>query len=196
MLSGRLYCHRDPELVADFIRGKEITQEYNTTTVDQQERRTELIRMLFESVGENVKIEPPLHCDYGCHITVGDNFYANYNCIFLDVSKVKIGNDVMFGPEVKVFAAGHPIDAAVRDAQLEFGKPITIGNSVWVGGGSIINPGVTIGDNVVIGAGSVVVRDIPSNSVAVGNPCRVIRKISDADKAYWETLREEYNSDK
>lgn len=197
MLAGLLYNHRDPELRADFVRGKGITVEYNCTTVAQQERRRELLEELFESVGENVHIEPPFHCDYGCHISVGDNFYANYDCVFLDVCKVKIGNHVMFGPRVSVFAAGHPIDAFVRDdAQLEFGKPITIGNHVWVGGGTIINPGVTIGDNSVIGAGSVVVRDIPPNSVAVGNPCRVIREIGKADKEYWHRLMDEYNAEK
>jgi len=123
---------------------------------------------------------------------VGENFYANFDCIILDVNKVKIGNNVFFGPRVCVYTAGHPIDATVRNASLEFGKPITIGNDVWIGGNTVINPGIAIGNNVVIGSGSVVTKNIPDNVVAVGNPCKVLRSITEDDKKYWEEKRREY----
>lgn len=196
MLAGLLYVYQEPELQADFQNCKRITELYNSTTSQQEQYRELLLRELFEKVGKNIKIQPPLHCDYGCHISVGDNFFANYECIFLDVCKVSIGDNVMFGPRVSVYAAGHPIDAGVRASGLEFGKPITIGSNVWVGGNSVINPGVTIGDNVVIGSGSVVVKDIPPNVVAAGNPCRVLRQITDEDKRYWEGLQSAYWSEK
>lgn len=141
-------------------------------------------------------IEPPFHCDYGCHISVGEWFYANYDCIMVDVCKVKIGDNVMFGPRVGIYTAGHPIDAEIRNTGLEFGAPVTIGDNVWVGGSVVINPGVTIGNNVVIGSGSVVTKDIPDNVVAVGNPCRVLREITEEDKRYWEEKRKEYLEDK
>ncbi len=131
---------------------------------------------------ENAFINPPFYCDYGTHIEVGKNFYANYNCTILDVAKVKIGDNCQFAPNVAIYTAGHPIHPYSRNSLYEYGKEITIGDNVWIGGNTIVCPGVHIGDNVVIGAGSVVTKDIPSWSVAVGNPCRVIRKITDDDK--------------
>ena len=131
---------------------------------------------------ENAFINPPFYCDYGTHIEVGKNFYANYNCTILDVAKVKIGDNCQFAPNVAIYTAGHPIHPYSRNSLYEYGKEITIGDNVWIGGNTIVCPGVHIGDNVVIGAGSVVIKDIPSWSVAVGNPCRVIRKITDDDK--------------
>ncbi len=192
MLSGNLYMANDEELRRDNKKSRMLTRLFNNSTEEQLSYRKELLKELFEKTGENLYIEPPFRCDYGCHISVGNNFYANYDCIIVDVCKVEIGENVLFGPRVGIYTAGHPIDAEIRDTGLEFGKPVKIGNSVWVGGSTVINPGVTIGNNVVIGSGSVVTKDIPDNVVAVGNPCRVLRPITEEDKAYWEMKKEEY----
>ena len=141
---------------------------------------------------EGAFINPPFYCDYGCHISVGDNFFANFDCILLDVNTITIGNNVLFGPRVCLFTAGHPLDAGVRRELLEFGKPIVIGDDVWIGGNVTVNPGVTIGSNVVIGSGSVVTKDIPSGVVAAGNPCRVLRELTDKDRAEWEAQKQAY----
>jgi maltose O-acetyltransferase len=180
MLSGGLYT-LDDELWRGLRNARRLTRLYNATAEDETERRRELLSELFGRIGEKIYIEPPFRCDYGGNISVGENFYANFDCIILDVCKVTIGNNVFFGPRVCVYTAGHPIDAAARNALLEFGKPVTIGDSVWIGGNTVINPGVTIGSNVVIGSGSVVTKNIPDNTVAVGNPCRVLRAITDED---------------
>ena len=139
---------------------------------------------------ENVSIMPPFYCDYGFHIQVGKGFFANYNCTILDVGKVTIGENVLLAPNVSIYTAGHPVHPAARQSGYEYGIPVTIGNNVWIGGNVVITPGVHIGDNVVIGAGSVVTKDIPANVVAAGNPCRVIRRITDADKKYYYKDRE------
>ena len=130
-------------------------------------------------------MESPFYCDYGSNIEVGENFYANFNCTILDVAKVVIGKNVMFAPNVSIYTAGHPIHPDSRNSGYEYGIGVTIGNNVWVGGNATINPGVHIGDNVVIGAGSVVTKDIEANSIAVGNPCKVLRKITEEDKKYY-----------
>lgn len=195
MLAQKLYMAGVGELATDNKKSRRLTRLFNNTTEEQQEYRTELLQQLFESVGEKVFIEPPFRCDYGCHITVGNNFYANFDCIIIDVAKVKIGNNVFFGPRVGVYTAGHPIDPDVRNTLLEFGKEIKIGNNVWVGGNTVINPGVTIGNNVVIGSGSIVTKDIPDNVIAVGNPCKVLRAITAEDKQYWEQQKAEYEAD-
>lgn len=134
-------------------------------------------------------------CDYGCNISIGDNFYANYDCIMLDVNKITIGDNVFMAPRVCVYTAGHPIDKDVRNAQLEYGYSVTIGNDVWIGGNTVINPGVTIGNNVVIGSNSVVTHDIPDGVVACGNPCRVIRKITDDDALFWKQQADDFYAD-
>lgn len=131
---------------------------------------------------EDAWVNPPFYCDYGAHIEVGKNFFANYNCTILDVAKVKIGDNCQMAPNVAIYTAGHPVHPISRNSMYEYGKEITIGDNVWIGGNAVICPGVHIGDNVVIGAGSVVVKDIPDWSIAAGNPCRVIRKITDDDK--------------
>lgn len=195
MLAQKLYMAGVGELATDNKKSRMLTRLFNNTTEEQQQYRTELLQQLFESVGKNVFIEPPFRCDYGCHITIGNNFYANYDCIIIDVAKVNIGNNVFFGPRVGVYTAGHPIDADVRNTLLEFGTEITIGNNVWVGANTVINPGVTIGNNVVIGSGSIVTKDIPDNVIAVGNPCKVLRAITDEDKQYWEQQKVEYEAD-
>lgn len=192
MLAGKLYMAQDDTLRRDFRKCKRLTAIYNQTMLEEGEYRRALLEELLEHVGENIYIEPPFRCDYGCHISVGDDFYCNYDCIIIDVAKVKIGNHVMFGPRVGLYTAGHPIDAKIRNTGLEFGHPITIGDNVWVGGNTVINPGVTIGNNTIIGSGSVVTKDIPDNVIAVGNPCRVLREITEEDKRYWEAQRREY----
>lgn len=192
MLSGKLYRASDPELKREFKSAKEFSRKYNATTEEETELRSELLKGIFKSTGENCYIEPPFHCDYGCRISVGDNFYANYDAIIIDVNEVIIGNNVMFGPRVSIYTAGHPIDSDIRNELLEYGKKVKIGNNVWVGGNTVINPGITIGNNVVIGSGSVVTKDIPSDVVAVGNPCRVLREITDKDREYWQKQKDEY----
>lgn len=192
MLSGKLYIGADEELRRGFKKSHELTRRFNQTTEDELDIRREILTELLKKVGNNAYIEPPFYCDYGSQITVGDNFYANCYLIVLDQCDIKIGDNVFIGPRVGIYSAGHPIDAEVRNSQLEFGKPITIGNDVWIGGNTVINPGVTIGDNVVIGSGSVVTKDIPSNCIAVGNPCKVLRPITDKDKEYWESERRKY----
>ena len=189
MLAGKLY-RVDEALAAHMRRTRELLQQYNQS-LDAAQRQT-LLRELLGGMGENTHIEPPFRCDYGANIYVGKNFYANFECIILDQCPIRIGDNVFFGPRVSLYSAGHPIDAAVRSTGLEFGKPITIGSDVWVGGDTVILGGVTIGSNVVIGAGAVVTKDIPSDCVAVGNPCRVLRAITDEDQAYWRGAAEEW----
>lgn len=190
---GELYkLNDDKELNEDFMRARRLTRLFNSMTEEQMEERKEIIKELFKSTGENVHVEQTFHCDYGCHISVGENFYANYDCIMVDVCEIIIGDNVLLAPRVGLYTAGHPIDAAVRNEGLEFGKPVIIGDNVWIGENAVINPGVTIGSGVVIGSGSVVTKDIPDHVVAVGNPCRVLRKINEEDKIYWEKEREKY----
>ena len=146
------------------------------------EKRNELIRRLFGKIRDQFFIEPPFRCDYGYNISIGDNFYANYNCTILDCASVTIGDNLLFAPNVCLFTAGHPIHFEPRNQGIEYAFPITIGDNVWIGGGVIVNPGITIGSNVVIGSGSVVTKDIPSNVVAAGNPCKVLKAITDDDR--------------
>ena len=195
MLSGRLYSANDLELKADSKKSRMLTRLFNNTTEEQKDYRVKLLKELFEKTGENIYIEPPFRCDYGSNISVGNNFYANFDCVILDVCKVEIGENVMFAPRVCIYTAGHPIDAEVRNTGLEFGKSVKIGDNVWIGGSTVINPGVTIGNNVVIGSGSVVTKDIPDNVIAVGNPCRVLREITQEDKIYWKKQKDEYYND-
>ncbi len=196
MLSGQLYIAKDEELARDNMKARKLTRLINNLTEDQPEEMLRLFRELLGSVGENFWITPPYRTDYGCNTYIGDNFYANYDCIIIDVARVFIGNDVFFGPRVCVYTAGHPIDAEVRNTQLEYGKEVRIGNSVWVGGNTVINPGVTIGSNVVIGSGSVVTKDIPDGVVAAGVPCKVIRKITEEDRRCWKEQEAQYKRNK
>lgn len=176
MLAGEMYDASDAQLENDRKRARMLVYDYNTSRPDEEEKRTDLMRELIKAAGW-FKIEPPFHCDYGYNIEVGAGFYANFNCVILDVNRVVIGQDVMFGPGVQIYTAGHPLDPQERAKSLEFGKPVTIGDNVWIGGGAIICPGVKIGSGTTIGAGSVVTKDIPENVLAAGNPCRVIRKL-------------------
>ena len=190
MLAGKLYRANDPELLAGDRRKWELTRRLDQTT-DPEEVRA-ILRELLGSIGDNFWIQPPFYCDYGSNIHIGDHFFANYDCIILDPAPVTIGDHVFLGPRVCIYTATHPIDAGVRDSELEYAKPVRIGSSVWIGGSTVINPGVTIGGNTVIGSGSVVTRDIPSGVVAAGNPCRILREITPADQAYWEAQAAEY----
>jgi maltose O-acetyltransferase len=195
MLAGRLYVADDPELKAGFARKARLLQQINRLDWDQVDERMSLFRELFGDLGEGAYIERTFHCDYGSNIHVGKNFYANVDCVFLDVAPITIGDNVFFGPRIGLYTPYHPIDAEVRNQQLEGGLPITIGSNVWFGGNVTVCPNVTIGSNVVIGAGSVVVKDIPSNSVAVGNPCKVVRAITDDDRVYWQRKAAEYRAE-
>lgn len=158
---------------------------YNQLSPADREARDKLIREIIGKYGKSVSFEAPFHCDYGWNIEVGENFYANYNCTILDVGHVKIGKNAMFAPNVSIFTAGHPVHPDSRNSGYEYGIPVTIGDNVWLGGGVIVTPGVTIGNNVVIGAGSVVTKDIPDNVIAVGNPCRVLRAITEEDRHFY-----------
>lgn len=177
MLAGELYRLSDgPELLEELARAKEMCYAYNQLLPSKKEERKQILKELLGKVGEHYLIEQPFHCDYGSHITIGENFYANYNLTILDVNPVTFGENVLIGPNCSFFAAGHPLEPELRKAGWEFGKTIQVGNNVWFGGNVTVLPGVTIGENAVIGAGSVVTKDIPADCIAVGNPCRVIRK--------------------
>lgn len=177
MLAGELYNALDPELSAERRWARNLLKELNDSWDEEQERRAAIISQLFGSIGEGTWIEPPFHCDYGANITLGDHVYFNFNCVILDPAPVVIGNGVLFGPNVQIYTATHPIDYLERRSGLEFAKSVEIGSDVWIGGSAVISPGVTIGSQSVIGAGSVVTKDIPESTFAAGNPCRVIREL-------------------
>jgi maltose O-acetyltransferase len=172
MLAGEMYQASDPELVAGRRRARALCAR-----LASEDQRDEVIRELLGRAGRNVWIEPPFFCDYGSNIHVGNNVFFNFNCVILDPARVRIGDNVFFGPAVQIYTATHPLDAAERATGLEFAKPIEIGSDVWIGGGAILCPGVTIGPGSVVGAGSVVTRDVPAGVVAAGNPCRVMRRV-------------------
>src|SRR6476469_869318 len=178
MLAGHLYDPLDPVLIQARDRARDLCQDLNATREADREGRRRILRELFGAGGESVWMQPPFYCDYGSNILLGERVFFNFNCVVLDVCLVKIGDFTLFGPAVQVYTATHPMNAVLRRKQ-EFGKPIEIGSDVWVGGGAIICPGVTIGSRSVIGAGSVVTRDIPDGVFAAGNPCRVIREITE-----------------
>ncbi|HEY7312868.1 MAG TPA: sugar O-acetyltransferase [Gemmataceae bacterium] len=178
MLAGRLYRASDPELTAARRRSRRLTRLYNQTTEDETERRLQLLLELFGRIGPGVEIEPPFACDYGDNIHAGDNLYINFGCVILDCARVDIGRNVQIGPGVHIYTGHHPVDPDERATGLEMATPVRIGEDVWIGGGAILGPGVTIGDGSTIGAGSVVVKDVPARVVAVGNPCRVIRRLA------------------
>ncbi len=177
MLAGELYLASDSELLAATQRALILSRRYNTLPPDDTDALQRVLRELLGGLGDNAKIVPPFHCDYGSQIFIGDNFYMNYGGVILDCNTVHIGDNVLCGPYVQIYTAYHPTDPQVRLSGRELAATITIGNNVWLGGSVIVCPGVTIGDNTTIGAGSVVTKDIPANAIAVGNPCRVIRSV-------------------
>lgn len=210
MENGMLFYehgHKDPvdiqqeqELDAERKRCKEVMFDYNNTRPSEDEKRTAILKGILGDCGDHVFIENPVHMSYGTHVHLGEHFYANFNLVIVDDMDVYIGDRVMIGPNVTICTTGHPVYPLYREMVAHYSLPIHIGNNVWIGANSVVLPGVTIGDNTVIGAGSIVTRDIPANVVAVGNPCRVMRPISDRDREYYfrdrkvdfpYTLREE-----
>ncbi len=178
MLAGELYDALDPTLVKQRERARDQCFHLNSTRQRDQQDRTQILKDLLGSGGDSVLLEPPFYCDYGSNIYLGERVYFNFNCVILDVCEVRIGDFTFFGPAVQIYTATHPLNAELRRTQ-EFGKPVTIGSDVWVGGSAIICPGVTIGSKTVIGAGSVVTKDIPAGVLAAGNPCRIIRSLDE-----------------
>lgn len=177
MLAGEMYNAFSPELLGEREACREFIYEYNGTRPTEAKKRNEILQKFLGRFGTNSVIERPFLCDYGYNIFWGDNSFANFNLVILDTCEVHVGNNVLIGPDVKMYSATHPIDPQERLDGLEYGKQIRIGNNVWIGGGVVIVAGATIGENSVIGAGSVVVKDIPANVVAVGNPCKVVKQL-------------------
>lgn len=177
ILAGELYNSTDPQLVEERNRAHALTQKFNRTLEGSTEEREQIIRELFGKVGENCYIEPTFRCDYGYNITAGDNLYLNFDCIFLDIAPIQIGNNCFVGPRVCIYTVNHPLDVIRRNQMLEYGKPVIIGDNVWIGGSAVINGGVTIGEGAVIASGSIVTKDVPPFTVVGGNPARVIKQI-------------------
>lgn len=179
MLAGQLYNAADNQLAEERKIARTILKDLNDTCADQVNLRKTILKKLIPGAGSDLQIEPPFYCDYGTNIVAGNSVFFNFNCTILDVMPVNIGHRVLFGPNVHIYTATHPMNYKERAEGLEYAKPITIGDDVWIGGSVVICPGVTIGDRCVIGAGSVVTRNIPSDCFAAGNPCRVIRKLDE-----------------
>lgn len=185
MQSGKLYFCTDEEIAKEQLECLEILYDYNHTRPSESQKREQILKNLLAEIGENCYIEPPLHANWGKYTHFGNNVYANFNLTLVDDTDIFVGDNVMFGPNVIIATAGHPVDPPLREKVAQFNIPVRIGKNVWIGAGAIVLPGVTIGDHSVIGAGSVVTKDIPPNVVAVGNPCRVLREINDRDKEYY-----------
>lgn len=185
MISGKPYRAFGEELLAERQRAKEMIFDFNSLRPNQIDERNEILKRLLGKTKDKYFIEPPFRCDYGYNIEIGENFYSNYNLIILDCAPVKIGDNVLIGPNVSIYTAGHPLHYEIRNQEYEYAFPIIIGDNVWIGGNVVINPGVSIGENSVIGSGSVVTKDIPNNVIAIGNPCKVLRVITDDDKHYY-----------
>lgn len=186
MHSGKLYLPSDEEIVKEQTMCLEKLYDYNATRPLEQEKRAALLKEMFAEIGEGCYIEPPLHANFGGrHVHFGKNVYANFNLTLVYDTHIYVGDHTMIGPNVTIASAGHPILPELREKGYQFNMPVHIGKNCWIGAGVIIVPGINIGDNTVIGAGSIVTKDIPANSVAVGNPCRVIREINDRDREYY-----------
>lgn len=194
MCEGKLYLAQHLPVEEEILRGK-CLDKFNNASGNEKYERTEYLRPMLGSMGKDCYIEPRLHIDHGYNVFIGDNVYFNTGCIILDQCPIRIGDNTLFGPRVSLLGALHPIDAAIRNLGVEAGKPITVGKNCWIGGDVTVCPGVTIGDGTVIGAGSVVTKDIPENVIAVGNPCRVLRPITEEDRKYWQNELEEFSSD-
>lgn len=177
MLSGEPFCSLDPDLLTEIRQARRLTRLINATTEDQEKEREQLIRQLFGSTGKKVALNPPFTCDLGYRIHVGENFFANYDCTILDHGGVYIGDNCMLAPKVCIYTIGHPEDPKERAVSMAYCKPVHIGNDVWIGGSSIILPGVTIGNNVIVAAGSIVTKDIPDNVIVAGNPAKIIKEL-------------------
>jgi len=182
MLAGELYVADDPVLVEEQAHAQALTDRYNATPHAAPAERTAILRELLGELGDGVVIHPTFRCDYGTNIRIGAGTFINFDAVMLDVVPITIGASCQVGPRIQLLTATHPIDPVARRAGWEAAEPITIGDNVWLGGGAIVGPGVTIGDDTVVGAGAVVVRDLPAGVVAVGNPARVLREITEADR--------------
>ena len=184
--SGKLYYCNDEKLLQEQSKYLELLYDFNETRPSEQEKRSNLLKEMFNEIGENCYIEPPFRANWGGkNVHFGNNVYANFNLTLVDDGEIFVGDNVMFAPNVTIATAGHPVHPELRRKQAQFNLPVHIGNNVWIGAGAVVLPGVKIGDNTVIGAGSVVTKDIPSNVVAVGNPCRVLREINERDMEYY-----------
>ena len=200
MFTGELYLPNDAAITEEQTACLELLYTFNQTRPSEQEKRNQLLKQMFAEIGENCYIEPPFHANFGGkHVHFGKNVYANFNLTMVDDGHIYVGDSTMFAPGVIVATAGHPILPELRETVYQYNMPVHIGKNCWIGAGAIILPGVTIGDQVVVGAGSVVTKDLPSNVVAVGNPCRVVREINEHDRVYyfknrkidWDTLPRE-----
>lgn len=189
MITGEAYFANDKILSEDRLLAQTLCYRFNQLEPRQVKAKKQIVKDLFGKTEKMFYIEPPFRCDYGYNIEIGENFYANYNLTVLDCAPVRIGDNVMIAPNVSLFTAGHPIHHELRNTGLEYAIPITIGDNVWIGGNTVINPGVTIGENTVIGSGSVVTKDIPANVIAAGNPCRILRAITEEEKNYYYKQR-------
>lgn len=179
MLASELYNPSDKELCDLRYKARILCEEINKSSIVDKEKRVSLLKELFGSCGDNIDIEPDFHCDYGCNIHVGENFFANFNCVILDVAEVRIGKNCLLAPQVGIYTATHPVKASERYKGVELGKPITIGDNCWIGGHAVINPGVTLGNNVVVASGAVVTKSFGDNVVIGGSPARVLKEIDD-----------------
>lgn len=186
ILSGKMYNDLSQELIQSRENTVFLTNEYNNSFGSQQYKREEILKNLLKSIGKGVHFEPTFRCEFGFNITIGDNFYANFDCIMLDGGEINIGNNVLFGPRVGIYTSNHAIYTKERVAGGCYAKSVNIGNNVWIGAGVNINQGVTIGANTVIGSGSVITKNIPANVVAAGVPCKAIREITQEDKTGFE----------
>jgi maltose O-acetyltransferase len=190
MLSGQPYRAHHPQLERERQRARLLIHQYNNLLPGEHFQQQKILEELLGTKGKQCAIEPPFRCDYGYNIHLGEHFFANFNLVILDCAEVNIGKNALFGPDVGIYTAGHPVHHELRDQELEFAFPVNIGDSVWIGGQVVINPGVTIGDHVVIGSGSVVTSDIPSGVIAAGNPCKILRAITaEHRKYYFKNLR-------
>ena len=196
MLKGDLYIAENIAKENKSMNGKVIAQKINKTSIDDEEKIKDLEVELFGETPDDFYVTPPLYVDYGRHVNIGVNFYANMDCMFLDVNYINIGNNVMFGPRVNLYTAGHPIDPLIRNEQLEYGAPINIKDNVWIGGNVTVLPGITIGKNAVVAAGSVVTKDVPEDSIVGGNPAKHIRDIDSKDYEKWNELKYKYKESK
>ena len=181
MISGGLFDCSDPELMENKKRARKLTQKFNNTSEDEELLRKEILKELLGKCGEKILIKPPFHCDYGYNINVGENFFMNFDCVFLDAAPINIGDNFMCAPKVCIFSVTHPKNSEERAKGMAVSLPVNIGNNVWIGGGAIVMPGVSIGDNAIIGAGSVVTKNVPANTVVAGNPARIIENLPISD---------------
>lgn len=192
MLAGELYLAKFIQDENKSYHGQRLAQQINQVDIRNKEEIIRLEKQLFGSTGTYIYATPPVYVDFGRHVHIGENFYANTGCVFLDTTTITIGENVMLAPRVGLYTAGHPIDSDIRISDLEFALPITIKDNVWIGANAIVLPGVTIGKNSIIGAGAVVNKDIPENVIAAGNPAKIIREITKQDKEYWEKKKANY----